>query len=56
VAIEAAQLHDFAVERESVIGKRRLTEADAPRLLIYQLMLAHQSHTHLIEPRMIQIP
>ena len=56
VAIESAQLHDLAVEREAVVGERGFAKADAPRLLIHHLAAAHQPHTDVIQLRAIQIP
>src|ERR1700760_1320898 len=56
VPIESAQLHDLAVEREALVGEGRFAKADAPHLLIHNLVAAHQSHAYMIELRMIQVP
>ena len=56
VAIEPAQFEDLSVEREPVIGERRLSETDAPGILIDGLVRAEQPDVHGVEIGMFELP
>src|SRR3989442_1479436 len=49
MAVKAAQLDDFAVQLEAVIGEVRFTEADSAFVLIHHLCSAQEAHVDGVE-------
>jgi hypothetical protein len=56
VPVKAAQLHDFAVELETVVRKLGFAEAEAARVLVYQLVAPNQPNTDVVKIPVLKIP
>src|SRR5579885_3293819 len=56
MAIQAAELYDFAVEFETVIGELRFAKADAPGIVIVEFGSAQQANVNGIEMRGSEVP
>src|ERR1700733_10439908 len=56
MAVKSAQFYDRSVQRKSLRGKARLTEADLAHVVIEQRRAAQQPHLHAIELGCAQAP
>ena len=56
MAVEAAQLDDFAVQLESVIGELRFAEAETARVFVEQLSSVTEANARRIQIAFIEVP
>ena len=56
MAVKAAQLDDFAVQFETVIGELRFAKAHGALVAIHQLGSAQEANVHGIKVRVREIP
>ena len=56
MAVEAAQLDDFAVEREALRGELRFAESEAARVAVEHFAVIQQAHFDAVEPGSFQVP
>ncbi len=56
MTVQSAQLDNFAVKREAMVGEGGLAEADAPCVLIDYVAGAEQLHVDGVEMRAIELP